>query len=379
MNRDHLDALLRYLVAVGGSDLHLKVGAAPKVRVDGELVPVEGTPVLTPHDTEQVADAILTPLAREQFNSSLDADFAYAAKKVGRFRVNVFRQRGSVGVVMRHVTYRATELADLGLPPVVKRLAEEVRGMILVTGPTGSGKSTTSAGIVDHINRSRNVSMITIEDPIEILHQDRLASVSQREIGTDAESFPRAMWAAMRQDPDVIVVGEMRDTETVAAALAAAETGHLVISSLHTSDAAETVNRIVDFYPPAQHQQVRVALASVLKGTIAQRLVPAIGGGRIAVCETMVVTGRVQQCILEADQTHQIRELIDDGDFYGMQTFDTSLLQLVEAGLISLESALASASNPHDLKVRLGKAGPASPTGDPDATAAAVAQLQSLI
>jgi len=381
VNTEQLDALLKYLVAVGGSDLHLKVGSPPKIRVDGSLTGIDGAPRLTPHDTEMIADAILTPLARDQFNNCLDADFAYAAKTLGRFRTNVFRQRGSVGVVMRHVTYGVDTLEELGLPRVVRDFADEQRGLVLVTGPTGSGKSTTLAAIVDHINRTRNVNIVTIEDPIEILHQDHLASVSQREIGTDAESFPRAMRAALRQDPDVILVGEMRDPETVSVALAAAETGHLVLSSLHTSDATETINRVVDFYPVGQQRQARVSLASCLRGTIGQRLVMAVGGGRIPVCETMVSTGRVQQCILNPEQTHHLHDLIDEGDFYGMTTFDASLTTLVSERRVTYEAALAASSRPHDFRVRVERAGivVSGRTGPGDETASTVEQLQSLI
>jgi twitching motility protein PilT len=357
VNQDDLDSLLRLLVSFGGSDLHLKVGSAPKVRVDGDLRPIEGHEQLEPLDTESIADAILTPLAREQFQTQMDADFAYAASHVGRFRVNVFRQRGSVGIVMRHVSYGVASIEELRLPPVIRSLAEERRGLILVTGPTGSGKTTTLAAMVDHVNQTRNANLVTIEDPIEILHQDRRSSISQREIGTDAASFARAMRAAMRQDPDVIMVGEMRDLETVSAALTAAETGHLVLSSLHTTDATETVNRIVDFYPAGQQQQARVSLAATLRGTVAQRLTSYRQGGRIPVCETMVTTGRIQQCILNMEHTHQIRDIIEEGEFYGMQSFDQALVELVRVNDVSVDEAMAASSKPHDLRVRLERAG----------------------
>lgn len=378
MNLEHLDALLRYLVASGGSDLHLKVGSRPKVRIDGELIPVDRVPELTTADTEGIAEAMLTPRAREQFEASLDADFAYAANKVGRFRVNVFRQRGSVGIVMRHVTYGVSSLESLGLPPVLAKFASEKRGLVLVTGPTGAGKTTTMAAMIDHINRTRNVNVVTIEDPIEILHADMTASISQREIGTDAESFQRALRAALRQDPDVIMVGEMRDPETAAAALSAAETGHLVLSSLHTSDATETINRIVDFFPPSQQRQARVGLAASLKGTVALRLVPGINGGRIAVCETMAPTGRIVECILHPEQTHHIRDLIAEGDYYGMITFDAMLCDLVAEGKISIEAAMSAASNEHDLRLRLEGAGIIEHGQARQGTMVAVAQVQSL-
>jgi twitching motility protein PilT len=267
-----------------------------------------------------------------------------------------------VAMIFRLVRGASSSFADLGLPDVVGRLALEHRGLVLVTGPTGSGKTTTLAAMIDHINRSRECHIITIEDPIEVLHSDRMASINQREIGVDADSFGSAMRAAMRQDPDVIFVGEMRDEETVAAALSAAETGHLVLSTLHTIDASETVNRIVDFFPPHQQQQIRMALAGSLRGSICQRLVPrADGVGRVPALEVMVMNGRIQQCIIDPSTIGDLHEIVAEGDFYGMQTFDQSLVQLLEQGSIDLRGAMTAASRPHDLKIMLQKRGLVGP------------------
>jgi twitching motility protein PilT len=264
-----LDEYLAALVAAGGSDLHVKVGSPPRIRVNGTLRPIEGTPMLTEAMTLEMVTSIMRPEILEQFRETSDSDFAYAINGLARFRANAYRQRGTAAMIFRLVRPSAASFAELGLPDVVGRLALEHRGLVLVTGPTGSGKTTTLAAMIDHINRTRDCNIITIEDPIEVLHKDQQASINQREIGVDTRTFATAMRAAMRQDPDVILVGEMRDEETVSAALSAAETGHLVLSTLHTIDAAETVNRIVDFFPPHQQNQVRVALAGAIRGTCA--------------------------------------------------------------------------------------------------------------
>jgi twitching motility protein PilT len=290
-----------------------------------------------------------------------EADLAYSLPGLARFRVNVFRQRGSVSAVLRLVRVGSPSFEDLGLPPVVRELADAPRGLVLVTGPTGSGKTTTLSAIIDHINESRPCHIVTIEDPIEVVHPDRLAAVNQREVGVDTESFITAMRAAMRQDPDVILIGEMRDTETVQAALAAAETGHLVLSTLHTIDTSETVNRIVDFFPPFQQHQVRVTLAGALKGVVCQRLVPRAGGGRIPALEVCVNTGRVAERIVDPSKTHEIEEVVADGDFYGMQTFDQALVRLARDGVVTVEDAIEVASNRHDFELALQKAGIAVP------------------
>ena len=353
-----LDLMLRRAVEVGASDVHLKVGSKPRMRVNGDLYAVKSESPLEASDTEGLADLILPEHVVEAFRSSGDADFAYSDPNVGRFRVNAFRQRGSVGLVLRHVTYGVPSISDLRLPRVVQRLSEEPRGLVLVTGPTGSGKTTTLAAMIDHINATRNCHIVTIEDPIEILHKDRRGSINQREIGLDSASFATAMRAALRQDPDVILVGEMRDSETVTAALQAAETGHLVLSSLHTTDASETVNRIIEFFPHQQHDQIRATLASSLRGTLGQRLVTTIDGeGRVPVCEAMVMTGRIGQAIIDGERSASLADLIAEGDYYGMQTFDQGLAALVASRSITAETAMAAASRPHDLRVALERTG----------------------
>ncbi|MDQ1375421.1 MAG: twitching motility protein PilT [Actinomycetota bacterium] len=358
MGHERLDLCLRVLAEEEGSDLHVKVGSPPRIRVNGVLRKLEGQEMLMPDDTAAMAESIMRPDIAEHFDRRNEADFAYSIEGVGRFRVNVFRQRGSVAMIFRRVRTSATTADDLGLPGVVTRLAEEHRGLVLVTGPTGSGKTTTLAAMIDHINRNREVHVVTIEDPIEVLHRDNMASINQREIGVDTDDFASAMRAAMRQDPDVILVGEMRDQETVAAALSAAETGHLVLSTLHTIDATETVNRIVDFFPPHQQNQIRVALAGSIKGTICQRLVAtADGEGRVAALEVMVANGRIQQCIVDPNKGGEMHEIIADGEYYGMQTFDQSLVKLFEAGKIDMRGAMMAASNPSDLKIMLQQAG----------------------
>jgi twitching motility protein PilT len=358
-----LDGLLHALAETDGSDLHIKVGSPPRIRVHGVLRKVPGEEVLTPAATNEMAEAIMRPDVAERFQGAADADFAYSVPGLGRFRANAFRQRGSVALVFRLVRTSAASFGQLGVPDVVGRLALEHRGLVLVTGPTGSGKTTTLAAMIDHINTTRECHIITIEDPIEVLHADKLAAINQREVGMDADSFASAMRASMRQDPDVILVGEMRDEETVAAALSAAETGHLVLSTLHTIDATETVNRIVDFFPPHQQQQVRTALAGSLKGIVCQRLVPtADGRGRVPAIEIMVNNGRTQQCILDPMLTGEMHEIIADGDYYGMQTFDQALVKLIAAGRIDMRSALGAASKPHDLKVMLQQKGLAGPS-----------------
>jgi twitching motility protein PilT len=291
--------------------------------------------------------------------ASSEADFAHSFCGRGRVRVKALRQRGSVGLVFRRVLPGTPSFESLGLPPVVARLAEEPRGLILVTGPTGSGKTTTIASMIEHINETRACNVVTIEDPIEFHFQDRKALINQREIGSDTEDYAEAMRRVLRQDPDVIFVGEMRDPETVWAALSAAETGHLVLSTLHTTNATETVNRIVDFFPPFQHKQIRYTLASALRGVVSQRLLErADGKGRVPATEVLVMTGRVQDRVLDPDLGDEsIEEIIADGEYYGMQTFDQSLFNLYKNGLVSLRDAMAVASHPHDFRLALQAAG----------------------
>jgi twitching motility protein PilT len=349
-----IDQALRYVVEHEGSDLHVKVPAKPMVRVHGVLDPIPGTEPLTPEDTEAALEHILhDPALLAEFGEAGEADFSYEVRGVSRFRVNAFRQRGHVSIVCRAIPFQVRTIDDLGLPQVIKDLADEKRGIILLTGTTGSGKSTTLAAMIDRINSTQPEHIVTLEDPIEYLHRDKRSIINQREVGQDTESFARAMKRVLRQDPDVILIGEMRDEETVRTSLSAAETGHLVLSTLHTLDATETINRIIDFFPPHLQQQARVMLAATLRGVVGQRLMPKIGGGRVAVCEVLVVTGRVQDLILNPNETGKITEVIAEGEYYGMQTFDQALLKHVMAGTISEEDAMAGASSPHDFKLML--------------------------
>ena len=352
-----LKAYLKALVDAGGSDLHLKVGQPPVLRVQGDIK-VTKLPKLSPKDTERIATSIVPASLLGSLETTGGADFAYDATGLGRFRTNVFRQRGLTGIVMRRVLPAPPVLDSLHLPEPVKQLASEPRGLALVTGPTGSGKTTTCAAMLNHINSTRGCTVVTLEDPIEILHTDKKALINQREIGTDTESFHAGLRHVLRQDPDVIFVGEMRDPETVWAALAAAETGHLVISTLHTIDAQETVNRIVEFFPSERQRQIRHSLAGALKGIVSQRLVTRKDGkGRLPAVEILVATGRVHEAIIDPEETRMIPEIIAEGDFYGMQTFDQHLLELFESKIITLEDALHAATSPHDLRLAMRKAG----------------------
>jgi len=352
-----IEPFLRALVECSGSDLHCKVGSPPRVRIDGRLRKLQ-TRDLTAADTEQMVIEVLRADLVEEFRATNEADFAYSLSGLGRFRVNAFRSRGSAGLVFRRVSVGAMPLADLGLPPVIGTLALEPRGLVLVTGPTGSGKTTTLAGMIDLINATREVHVVTIEDPIEVLHFDKLAMINQREVRVDTEDFGTALRAAMRQDPDVILVGEMRDSETVKAALSASETGHFVLSTLHTTDAQETINRIIDFFPPHEQKQVRLSLAGALRGIICQRLVPrADGQGRCVTMEVAVTTGRIADAIADPEKTSTINTLISEGAFYGMQTFDHHLVALIRDGVVSLEDAMAASTSPHDLTVELRRLG----------------------
>jgi len=355
----NVDDALRRLVDSEGSDLHLKVDSPPMGRIHGELAPLSGHGPLSAADTEAAFEA-MTSLARirEEFAADGEADFSYELAGVCRFRVNVFRQRGAVSVVARAIPFQVRTIEDLGLPSAITNLAEEQRGIILLTGTTGSGKSTTLAAMIDHINSNHARHVITLEDPIEYLHRDKRSIINQREVGSDTQSFAKAMRRVLRQDPDVILIGEMRDEETVRTALSAAETGHLVLSTLHTLDATETINRIIDFFPPHHQQQARVMLAATLRGAVSQRLVPTLDGlGRIAAAEIMIVTGRVQDLILNPEETGKISGVIAEGEYYGMQTFDQSLLKQVSSGIIDEATAMEFATAPHDFKLMLQSAG----------------------
>jgi len=349
--------MLRTAVERRASDLHLRAGGPPYLRVDGDLFPVD-VPALSASETERLAFDLMSDKQARAFQATSECDFAFNIAGLSRFRVNVFRQRGSVGLAIRRVLPGGSSFEALNLPPAVRRLAAEVRGLVLVTGATGSGKTTTTAAMLHHINMSRRCHVVTIEDPIEILHTDRMAIVDQREVGIDTEDFHAALKYVMRQDPDVIFIGEMRDIETVRAALAAAETGHLVISTLHTLDATETVNRIIDFFPEHQQQQGRLALAGTLKGIVSQRLLPRSDGkGRVPAVEVLVANGRIFEMITNPEHTHLIHDVIAEGDFYGMQTFDQHLMELYKEGVVTLQDAMAAATNPHDFTVALRKVG----------------------
>jgi len=348
-----LDKLLRYAVERGASDIHLKVGSGPFLRVDGRLEQTDNEPV-TPAETERIAFAIMPKLRADEFLATSEADFAYSVSGLGRFRCNVMRQRGSVGLVLRRVQLTIPSFEELGLPPVVKRMAENPRGLVLATGPTGSGKTTTLAAMIDQINERVARHIVTIEDPIEVLHRDKMSIVNQREVGTDTADFNSALKRVLRQDPDVILIGEMRDPETVATALTAAETGHLVLSTLHTINATESVNRIIDFFPPHQHRQIRMSLAGALRGIVSQRLVEKRGGvGRVPAVEVLVATGRVFDKIVNPEETYEIEQVIAEGEYYGMQTFDQSLLGLYKRGEIDLREALTASTRPHDLRLMI--------------------------
>jgi twitching motility protein PilT len=358
MDRGDLDRLLALLAQRKGSDLHVKAGAPPKMRLHGDLVAMKKEEWFTAEDTDTIARQIMPERVADEFDARHEVDFAYSIDGVGRFRCNVFLQRATTAIVMRWVRPNPGRAAELLLPGVVYELADQPRGLVLVTGPTGSGKTTTLASMLDHINRTKSCHIVTIEDPIEYLHTDSLASVDQREVGLDTDSFQSAMRVVLRQDPDVILVGEMRDPDTAAAALVAAETGHLVLTTLHTINTTETIHRIVDFFPPYQHAQVRKSLAGALQGTIAQRLVRKVDGtGRVPALEVMVANGRIRQCIADPQLTGEIEQIVADGEYYGMLTFDQSLAQLFEEGTISLFEALQNASNPHDLRTKLERQG----------------------
>ena len=347
-----LDDLLKKLLSVEGSDLHLKVGSPPAYRIDGSLH-LSNLAKLAPEDTERIASEILPERHTQSFHDTNEADFAYGKPQLGRFRVNIYRQRGSVNIVMRAVSPASKNFDELGLPEVVQTLCAEPRGMILVTSPTGSGKTTTLGAMIDHINSNRRANIITLEDPIEILHPDKMSIVSQREVGVDTQSFAEGLRRVLRQDPDVILIGEMRDQETVVAALQAAETGHLVLSTLHTIDATETVNRVIDFFPPTQQQQVRLMLAGSLRGILSQRLLPRSDGkGRVPAVEVLVHTERVFDRIADPAQTHTLIDVVAEGEYYGMQSFDQAIMELYQAGEVTFQDALSHATSPSDFKLR---------------------------
>jgi twitching motility protein PilT len=343
---------LRELVQKGGSDLHLKAGASPLFRVNGELAAAEGEAPLTAEDTAGALHQLLTDEDKlREFEAEHEADFSFEIADVARYRVNAFYQRGVISMACRAIPHRISTIEELALPRVVTELANEERGIVLLTGTTGSGKSTTLAAMIDHMNHTTSRHIVTIEDPIEFVHGDKRSAINQREVGIDTSSFKRALRRVLRQDPDVILIGEMRDEETVQTALSAAETGHLVLSTIHTVDATESINRMLDFFPPHQHQQARSMIAGTIKGVISQRLVPGADGGRVAVCEILRMTGRVRDMIIDPTQTGKLVEVISSGGYYGMRTFDQALFEHVKAGRVTFEDAMRVASSPHDFKL----------------------------
>ncbi|MEK6692978.1 MAG: type IV pilus twitching motility protein PilT [Nitrospirota bacterium] len=351
----NINELLKVSIERGASDLHIKVGNPPVLRIDGVLTPMVEQKRVTQEDAISIAFSVMSGPQKEKFREKNELDLAYSVSGLGRFRVNVFQQRGTIGMVLRTIPVRIRTFEELYLPEVLKKISMEPRGLILVTGTTGSGKTTTLAAMIDYINTNRTDHIMTIEDPIEFLHRDKRSLVNQREIGSDTESFSGALRSALRQDPDVILVGEMRDFETIQTALVAAETGHLVLSTLHTIDAAETINRVIAVFPPYQQKQIRLQIASVLKGIISMRLVPKSDGvGRVPAIEVLVATTTIKDCIIDPDKTKLINDFISAGHSqYGMQTFDQSLMKLYTDGLITYEEALKRCTNPDDFALKV--------------------------
>jgi twitching motility protein PilT len=349
-----VDAALRKLVSRGGSDLHLKAYSPPLYRVYASFGPLDDEPALSPEDTDEAMRSVMSDDSKQQeFERENEADFSFEIPDVSRFRVNAFRQRGLVSLAFRAIPNEIRTIEELQLPDVVRTLAEEERGIVLLTGTTGSGKSTTLAAMIDHMNETMTKHIVTIEDPIEYVHNDKRSAINQREVGMDTASFGRAMRRVLRQDPDVILIGEMRDEETVRAALSAAETGHLVLSTVHTLDATESINRILDFFPPHQHNQARAMIAGTLRGVISQRLVRSVDDKRVAVCEVLRMTGRVHDMIKDPEQMGKLGDVIFTGGYYGMQTFDQALFKHVKDKRVTFEDAVTVASSPHDFKLLL--------------------------
>jgi twitching motility protein PilT len=349
-----LNDILKIAIKGGSSDIHLKAGLPAMFRIDGDLVPLKDGKRLLPEEINKMAFSIMNAGQREEFSRMHQIDLAYGVPGMGRFRVNVFQQRGTIGIVLRVIPFGISNFSDLNLPPILEKVAMQERGMVLVTGTTGSGKSTTLAAMIDFINSRKTRHIITCEDPIEFLIRDKRSIINQREMGVDAPSFAMAIKAALRQDPDVILVGEMRDFETIETALTAAETGHLVMSTLHTLDATESINRIISVFPPYQQKQVRLQLSSILEAVISQRLVPrADGHGRVPALEIMINTARIKELIIDQDRTREIPDAIASGyTSYGMQTFDQSLMMIFKQKLITFDEALRQCTNPDDFKLR---------------------------
>ncbi|CAN5752540.1 type IV pilus twitching motility protein PilT [soil metagenome] len=352
---NRIDDLLRMAMSFGASDLHLRAGATPVIRFNGELQPLTGVTKLSQDETLEMAFSMMSNRQKQHFKDVFEVDIGYGVSGLGRFRVNIFQQRNSIGIVARVISDTVKSFAELGLPPILNTIADEMRGLILVTGTTGSGKSTTLSAIVDHINEKRNCHIVTIEDPIEFLHKDKRSFITQREVDVDTRSFAEALRGSLRQDLDVILVGEMRDLETIETALVAAETGHLVLSTLHTLDAQETLTRIISAFPPYQHKSVRIQLAGLLKSVVSQRLMKSMdGASRVPAVEVLISTPLIRDYIINEDKTAAIRDAISAGTSqYGMQTFDQSLFYLYSSGLVSLEEALRGSTNPDEFRLRL--------------------------
>jgi twitching motility protein PilT len=350
-----IDDLLRMAMSFGASDLHLRAGSFPVIRVTGELKPLSGVAKLSQDETLEMAFSMMSNRQKQHFKEAYEVDIGYGVSGLGRFRVNIFQQRNSIGIVARVISDKVKSFAELGLPPILNTIAEETRGLILVTGTTGSGKSTTLSALVDHINETRNCHIVTIEDPIEFLHKDKESFITQREVDVDTRNFAEALRGSLRQDPDVILVGEMRDLETIETALVAAETGHLVLSTLHTLDAPETLTRIISAFPPYQQKSVRIQLAGLLKAVVSQRLMKsAKGNSRIPAVEVLLSTPLIRDYILHEEKTPAIRDAIAAGTSqYGMQTFDQSLFYLYQSGLITLDEALRGSTNADEFRLRL--------------------------
>jgi twitching motility protein PilT len=353
-----LETLLKRAVESNASDIHLKVGSPPVIRIDGELRRLADMDLLKPADTESMAQSIFTQKAANYFNERGEADFAYGRRDIGRFRVGVFRQRGSVSIVMRRVVPGVPALDRLGLPPVVRRLASEDRGLVLVSGPSGSGRTTTIAAIVEHINQTRPVSIVTVEDPIEVLFPDKMAVVAQREVGVDTPSLADAIHKATRQDADVIMVSEISESATAVAALAAAETGHLVVGAMHTADTADTIDRLVGFFDPADQKTARQRVGNLLRGIVSQRLLDSIDGtGRVLASEVLMGNPKTQEVIWGGNQRERLYEIIRESEFFGMQTFDQALLGLVKERRVSVSAALPYVGNSHEFRAKALEAG----------------------
>jgi twitching motility protein PilT len=352
---NRIDDLLQMAMSFGASDLHLRAGSYPVIRVNGELRPVSGVNRLQQDETLEMAFSMMSNRQKMHFKETYEIDIGYGVSGLGRFRVNIFQQRNSIGIVARVISDHIRSFTELGMPPILNKISEENRGLILVTGTTGSGKSTTLAAMVDYINQTRNSHIVTIEDPIEFLHKDKKSFITQREVDVDTRSFAEALRGSLRQDPDVILVGEMRDLETIETALVAAETGHLVLSTLHTLDASETLSRIITAFPPYQQKSIRIQLAGLLKAVVSQRLMKsAKGNSRVPAVEVLISTPLIRDYILHEEKTNQVRDAIAAGTSqYGMQTFDQSLFYLYQSGLINLEEALRGSTNPDEFRLRL--------------------------